>query len=239
MNALCTITVVLAMSVLNGPVMSAETDRVVTVGGNGEVTVEPNRAQVSLSIMVRSDQQQSAQREVDDTVDAVLRLTDNLDIPRRDVRTTRLNINPEFRWDKATNERKISGYMVQRTVEVNLRDLEKLGELMHRATSAGVNQVSPPVLGTDSEDEHRREALARAAGDARANAERLAETLGAKLGPVRRITSSDVIHQPPPVRPMMRAEAKMAGDSGPAESYTPGEIKYNASVTVEFDLIVR
>lgn len=222
---------------LAGSVM-ADDNRIVTVSGRGEVAVEPDRAQVSLSIMVRGDQQQSAQREVDETVDAVLRLTDKLDIPRKDVRTTRLNINPEFHWDKNTSERKITGYMVQRTVEVNLRKLEKLGELMHRATTAGVNQVSPPVLGTDSEDEHRREALALAAEDARLNADTLARTLDARVGKVRRITSGDVVHQPPPVRPMMESRAMSVSAKSPAETYTPGEIKYNASVTVEFDLDV-
>ena len=228
----------LALSIVPGQAMSDDNtpERVVTVSGRGEVSVEPDRAEVSLAIMVRSEQQQSAQREVDDTVEAVLRLTDKLDIPRKDVRTTRLNINPEFRWDKNTSERVLTGYMVQRTVEVNLGNLEKLGELMQRATSAGVNQVSPPVLGAENEDGHRREALARAAKDARLNAEILAHTLDARLGKVRRITSSDVIHHPPPIRPMMESRAMMADAKGAAETYTPGEIKYAAGVTVEFDL---
>jgi len=236
LNSLCTIIAMSALSILPGQVMSDDTARVVTVSGRGEVSVEPDRAQVSLSIMVRSEQQQAAQREVDDTVDAVLRLTDKLDIPRKDVRTTRLNINPEFRWDKNTSERKITGYMIQRTVEVNLKELEKLGGLMQRATSAGVNQVSPPVLGAENEDEHRREALARAATDARLNAETLAQSLDARLGKVRRITSSDVIHHPAPM-PRMRMESRaMMADAQGAETYTPGEIKYSAAVTVEFDL---
>ncbi len=236
MKSLCTIIALLALSIIPGQAMSDDYARVVTVSGRGEVAVEPDRAEVSLAITVRSDQQQSAQREVDDTVEAVLRLTDKLDIPRKDVRTTRLNINPEFRWDKQTSERVITGYMVQRTVEVNLKNLEKLGELMQRATSAGVNQVSPPVLGAANEDGHRREALSRAAEDARLNAETLARTLDAKLGKVRRITSSDVIHQPAPIRPMVQSRAMMAEAKGGAETYTPGEIKYTAGVTVEFDL---
>lgn len=236
MKSVAAILAILALSILPDPVMSDEQPRVVTVSGQGEVSVEPDRAEVSLSIMVRSEQQQSAQREVDDTVDAVLRLTDKLDIPRKDVRTTRLNINPEFRWDKETSERVITGYMVQRTVEVNLRDLEKLGELMQRATSAGVNQVSPPVLGAENDDGYRREALAKAAKDARLNAEILAKTLDARLGKVRRITSSDVMFQPAPIRPMMESRAMMADAKGAAESYTPGEIKYTAGVTAEFDL---
>lgn len=229
------LTAALLIALIASPAMSDE--RVVTVSGQGEVLVEPDNAQVSLAIMSRADQQQVAQREVDQKVDAVLRLIESLDIPKKQVNTTRVNIMPEYRWDKESSERRIIGYMVQRSIEVNLTELEKLGELMQRATSAGVNQVSPPVLGASDEETRRREALARAAEDASKNAQVLARTLGAKLGPVRRITSSDVINQPPMPRMMMESRSA-AMDAGGAETYTPGEIKFNASVTVEFDLEV-
>lgn len=212
-------------------------DRSVTVSGRGEVSVEPDKAEVSLTVMARADQQRTAQAEVDQTVAAVLRLLDDLDIPKKEINTTRVNISPEFRWDRESNEREIIGYLVQRSIEVRLSELEKLGELMQRATAAGVNQVSPPVLGTRNEDEQRRRALALAAEDARQNATVLARTLDAKLGAVRRITSSDVAHQPPMPR-AMENRALMADSASGAETYTSGQIVFSASVTVEFDLEV-
>lgn len=216
--------------------MSDEDIRIVTVSGHGEVSVEPDKAQVSLTVLASAEQQQIAQREVDEKVDAVLRMLTRLDIPRKEISTTRVNISPEYRWDKGSSERRIVGYTVQRTIEIDLSDLEKLGELMQRATAAGVNQVSPPELGARDEDEHRRAALARAAEDARLNAETLARTLGARLGAVRRITGSGVA-QPIPIRPMMESRAmKSVGGADGAETYTPGEIQFSADVTVEFYL---
>ena len=59
-----------------------------------------------------------------------------------------------------------------------------------------------------------------------------AKTLGAKLGDVRSITTTHVGAQPP-IRPMARmAKAESAG----ADTYEAGEIRFNANVTVEFEL---
>lgn len=229
--------VALVMALAPVPAVSADhgDPRVVTVSGRGEVAVEPDRARVSLAIMSRADQQRVAQDEVDRIVDAVLRLVDDLDIPRKHVNTTGLTVMPEYRWDQDDNERRLAGYMVQRSVEVNLEDLTKLGRLMHEATTAGVNQVSPPVLEASDADEHRRRALARAAEDARLNADVLARTLDAKLGAVRRITSSDVMHHPPP-RPMMESRAMAMDAKAAEETYNAAEIRFEASITAEFDL---
>lgn len=236
MKLVCLIAAALMAGLPADSAMSDENARVVTVSGRGKVSVEPDEARVSLTVLARADQQQAAQRDVDDKVEAVLRMLGQLDIPRKEISTTRVNISPEYRWDKGTSQRQIVGYMVQRTIEIELSELEKLGELMQRATAAGVNQVSPPVLGAKEEDEHRRAALAKAAEDARLNARTLARTLNAKLGPVRRITGSDVA-QPVPIRPMMESRAMMSDSAAKgAETYTPGQIEFSASVTVEFDL---
>lgn len=216
-------------------VSAANDARVVTVSGRGEVAAPPDRARVSLAIMARAQQPRPAQDEVDKIVEAVLRVTDKLDIPRKHVDTTGLTIMPEYRWDREDEQQILVGYLVQRSIDVRLEDLSKLGRLMHETTSAGVNQVSPPVLESSDAPGQRRKALARAAEDARLNAEVLARTLDARLGAVRRITSSDVMHHPPP-QPLMEARV-MAMDAKAAEAtYNPAEIRFDATVTVEFEL---
>lgn len=238
MKCLIALATALLIGLAATPAMSDDNvSRVVTVSGQGEVAVLPDRARVSLAIMERAEQQRAAQAQVDKIVEAVLRVTDKLDIPRKHVNTTGLTIMPEYRWDEEDRERRFIGYLVQRSVEVNLEDLDKLGRLMHEVTTAGVNQVSPPALEASDADEHRRQALARAAEDARRNADILARTLDASLGSVRRITTADVQFHPPP-QPMMESRA-MAMDQKTAEqSYNPGEITFESRVTVEFDLKV-
>jgi uncharacterized protein len=210
--------------------------RIVTVSGSGEVQVQPDRALVNVGVEARNLALQNAQQEVNRIVTRFLSLCEQLHIPREQVQSSSANVQPEYDWNNDTHERRLIDYYVSRQVQVDLHDLEQLGPLMEQAVGVGVNQVSPPLLGTSRAQALRRDALSKAAEDARLSAEALAKTLGARVGKVRRIASSDVAMQPPP-QPMERGVAMMA-KSGGAETYETGQIKITADVTAEFDLIV-
>jgi uncharacterized protein len=211
-------------------------DRVVAVSGSGDVLAVPDRALVMLAVEARNASLQSAQQEVNGAVERFLALADELRVPREQVQTTSANVQAEFDWNPETRERRMLGYYVSRQLRVELRELDKLGPLMERSVGIGVNQVSPPHLVSSRADELRREALSKAADDARRSAEALAKTLGARVGPVRRIASSDVAWQPPP-QPYERTAMAMK-DGGGAATYEAGQIEITAQVTAEFDLVV-
>jgi uncharacterized protein YggE len=167
---------------------------------------------------------------------AFLALCKKLGIKDSKVRTSGLTIQPEYRWDQKENQQIFQGYFVQRQLEVELDDLDKLGDLIEGAIDVGVNEVSPPQLDSSRRKELSRDALAAAAADARANAERIAASLGVKVGAVRTLTAGGAA--PPPVPLQMTRMKAMAADSGAAESYTPGEIGFESRVEATFDLVV-
>jgi uncharacterized protein YggE len=119
---------------------------------------------------------------------------------------------------------------------VELRNLEQLGPLLEKAVDAGVNQVSDPQLDASRKRELEREALAKAVGDARMNAEVVARAAGVKLGAARTIAAQSA-SAPQPIAYRMAARADAAG--GAESTYQSGEITFNASVQVEFDLIAQ
>ena len=119
----------------------------------------------------------------------MLALTRELKIDPKHVNATRLQVQPEYRWNENDRKRVLLGYMVSRQIEVELRDLDQLGTLLERAVDAGVNQVGDPMLDSSRRKELEREAMTKAVEDARLNAEALARAAGAKLGAVR--TSPD------------------------------------------------
>lgn len=227
----------LTMTLMASPLAAEESPRQVSVGGNGEITVVPDRASLSLGVEMRARELQSARDEVSKVVGDFLSLAKKLGIENRSLNTSQLTIRPEYDWVAATRKRRLTGYYVARQISVELDDLEKLGPLLERATELGVNQVSGPFFTSSREDELQRVALKRAAEDARRNAEVLAMTLGAALGPVRSIQSQSV-YSPQP-RPLLQARAMgMADGAMPEESYEPGEIKLHAQVSVVFDLLL-
>jgi uncharacterized protein YggE len=228
----------LACTLLASGALAAEGDRprTVAVSGQGEVRAEPDRAFVTLGVESRKPKLEDARAEVTRTVDAVLKLTREMKIDQKLVNATRINAQPEYNWDNNARERTLIGYYVSRQVEVELRDLDKLGQFIERATDLGVNQIGSPQLDSSKRRELEREALAKAVEDARANAEVVAKAAGAKLGPARTISATSGYVPPSPMRMKVTAMAMEAGDA--SQTYQRGEMTFTGNVQVEYDLLV-
>jgi uncharacterized protein YggE len=210
-------------------------DRTINISGQGEVRAEPDRATVTLGVEARKPTLEQARAEVDKGVTAVLKLTRDLAIDPKYVRTTRVQVHPEYDWNNQGRERRLLGYYVARQVEVELRNLEQLGTLMERAFAAGVNQVGDPQLDSSRRRELEREALAKAVADARLNAEAVAKAAGAKVGAPRTISAASSTVPPMPMHAKMLPAVAEASDA--SQSYQRGEMTFTATVQVEYDLL--
>lgn len=213
----------------------AERPRTVAVSGQGEVQAEPDLAHVTLGIESRKLKLEEARAEVARTVEAVLKLTRELKIDQKLVRATRINVQPEYNWDANARERNLIGYFVSRQIEVELRDLEKLGQLLERATDLGVNQMGDPRLDSSKRRDLERQALAKAVEDAKANAEVVAKAAGAKLGAARAISANSA-YVPPPMPMQRKVMAMEASDA--AQTYQSGQMTFTGNVQIEYDLLV-
>jgi uncharacterized protein len=230
---------VAALAVLvSGAVTAAEADRprTVSVSGQGEIQAEPDRAFVTLGVESRKPKLEEARAEVAKTVDAVLKLTRDLKIDQKLVRSTRVNVQPEYNWDNNSRERNLIGYFVSRQIEIDLRDLDKLGQLLEKATDLGVNQLGDPRLDSSKRRELERQALAKAVEDARANADTVAKASGGRLGSARTIAANSSFVPPPMPMVRMAAMAEKAGDA--SQSYQSGQMTFTGTVQIEYDLIV-
>ncbi|NNC78159.1 MAG: SIMPL domain-containing protein [Woeseiaceae bacterium] len=213
--------------------MADDMKQTVSVSGSGVVTAPADRAVVHMSVVSRSKDLDSAQSGAAKVTAAVLAMTDKLGIDKKKVDTTGATVRPDYRWNRETEEQELRGYIAERQMTVKVDDLDKLGKLVEGAVGAGVNQVSPPQIDSTRRDEAHREALSLAAKDAQANANVLAESLGAKLG--KPISISDSSSTPPPPMPHMRmATASMESDG--AATYNAGDLTFTATVNVVFAL---
>jgi len=210
--------------------------RSIIVSGQGHVTTMPDRAMVSLTAESRNTELETARDGVNRVVRDLLRLARSLGIEDKHINATAITVRPEYDWSPQTRERVFVGYHVARRVDIDLRQLERLGALIEGAVDRGVTQIGEPELKPGNPAELRREALALAAEDARLNAVSVAETLGGRVGPARRIIASEDSPNERP-RPMMM-EARAAADSGAADSYAAGELRYSARIEIAFDLLM-
>lgn len=212
-----------------------EAPRLVSVNGSGEVSAAPDRATVRLGIDARSKQLPAAQRQADEVVVKVMAVADKLGIAREQVQTTAIQIQPEFQWSN-DGRRTLLGYLVQRQVTVEVRDLAKLGDLMEQALATGVNDVGPPALSSSKEKALYRGAIRAAAEDARLNAEALADSLGAGLGELYGASGSADGGSPGPQPMMMAAMDGARMKTEVAQTYEAGQIKFTATVSAQFEI---
>ncbi len=215
-------------------VMAEEQARSITVDGIGFAEVEPDRATIRMSIIARDQKRAAAQKRAADVTNRVLKMTDRMDIARDQVDTTGASVRPDYRWNREKEEQELRGYIAERQIAVEIDDLEKLGVLVEGAVSSGVNQVSPPQLDSRKRRETYRRALRAAAEDAKANALQLADTLGARLGHVISVNSGTNAPRPP--TPHAAGVRSMAVESDAVESYNAADLRFNAIVTVVFEL---
>lgn len=210
--------------------------RTISASGTGEIHAEPDRAFVTLGAEARKLKMEDARAEVAKTVEAVLKLTRELKIDPKHVRTTRINVQPEYNWENNARERTLIGYYVSRQIEIDLRNLDQLGVLLERSFDLGVNQAGDPRLDSSKRRELERQALAKAVEDARLNAEAAAKAAGARLGSARTI-SANTGFTPPPA-PFMRVKGPMAeAASDIAQTYQSGQMEFTGAVQVQYDLI--
>lgn len=212
--------------------------RTVSVNGTGEIRAQPDYATVTLGVSARQPTLEAARQEANKVVDGLLKITRELKIPDARVRSTRVNVNPEYEWNEPKRQRQFVGYTVTRQLIVDLRELDKLGVLMERAVTAGANFVQEPILDSSERTEFERRALALAVEDARKNAEVLARSVGMAVGPARNVSGHGNGGGPRPMpMAMARGEvAAMKADESPG-TYQAGDLVFGANASVTFDLV--
>lgn len=214
--------------------------RVVQVTGQGEATVAPDRARLSMAIEARNVDLRVAETKVNDGTRAVLKELKGLGLKDEDISTAGYSVNPEYDW--VDNQQKFRAYFARREINVTVRDLNKVGDVLLRLTKAGVNQINPPVLESSKMKETERAALALAVADAAAQAGVIAEGLSLKLGLPRTVNATSQAYNPPVPMPRMMA-MKASSDAAPEMSgneqtgFSAGLIRATSTLTAEFELL--
>ena len=214
----------------------ADDSYVVVVEGQATIEATPDLAYLSMGVEARAPDVQAAAASVAERVEQVLALTRGLEIPDRHVRTAAASVHPEF--DYRNNNRpdgpRLIGYVVRRQITVRLEDLDLIGRLTEGALEAGVNSMSDAVFDTTRRMELEREAMGRAVADARSRAEASAAADGARAGKARRLTA--IRGGGPRPQMMMREASAMAADQA-AQTYQTADLRIEARVQAEFELL--
>lgn len=152
----------------------------ISVRGEGKVYTKPDIAVVSLSVVTEGKDITGVQEENAEKMNDVIKFLKEFGVEEKDIKTTNYRLYPRYNY-KDRRIPQIIGYEITQTLEVKIRNLEKIGEILERSVSAGVNQVSSLRFSVDNDEELTEQARALAIKDAKQKAKNLASQLGVRL----------------------------------------------------------
>lgn len=206
----------------------------ITVSGRGEVMATPDRATIVFRVETRAESASTAARENARLQEAVLAALRGAGIESADLSTSGYSLHPDQVWDPETRTSRVTGYVANNSVQVRVRRIEQVGELIDRAIAAGSNGVGNLQFWSSRAAELRREALASAVDAACSDASAMAAAAGGSLG---RLLEMNAGQSYTPPQPMMMDRAGVAMAESSVTPIEPGELMTSAFVTARWEYV--
>ncbi len=226
----------LVFSVAGTNLADAAEPNTIAVGGMAEQEVAPDMAYVDLGITVRANDAETARAEEAKIAQQIRRSLLGLAITDNDLQNTGYYMYQEYKVDR-DGKRTAGQYVLNSSVKVTVRDLDKLSQVIDNTVKAGVTNIDSVSYALSTQNIVQRQLLAAAVENAREKAAVVANagsrTLGSMLSAdINGFTGGTIVAAG---SNKLRSAAPMA-DGAEATELAPGKIKLNARVQVVFAL---
>ncbi len=207
--------------------------RNLTVNGVGTVYLTPDVAYIYVGVHTENESISEAVADNNAKAQAVAAALKTFGVEDKDIQTSNFSIWPSQQYDPLTGEMTGSIYMVDNSVYVIVRDLEKLGELLEAAIEAGANSINSIQFDVADKTAGQIDARQKAVENATSLAGELASISGVTLGEIQTISYYDS-------QPYAYSSYGMGGGGGGAEAavapIAPGQLTMSVTVTITYEL---
>jgi uncharacterized protein len=202
----------------------ADVQRTLTFTGSGDVELQPDTAQVNVSVHGTGDSSDAALAVATTKMKAVLQALKSLDavhIAEADLETQGVNTSRDWEYE--------GRYLSDQSLAVTINDPARSGAVIAAATAAGADSVDGPSFSLAEQSAAYRDALRGALADARSKADAAAAAMGVKI-----LGTSTIAENSNGGGPIMYA-ADAAGKASQSEPPVQiGPVTVSAQVTVTF-----
>ncbi len=166
---------------------AAETGQI-QVSGSGVVLVDPDSADISLSITTNGSTANQAQQKNNQILQSVTSAMRQMGISDEDMQTTYSYVSPAYSYDPTTDTSTITGYRANTQLQVTTTDIDHTGKYIDTALKAGATGTNGVSFYLADESAYYAEALQAAVKSADASAHAIAAAYGKQLGTVLSVT---------------------------------------------------
>jgi uncharacterized protein YggE len=207
---------------------------VISVDGQGEISVSPDIAYLSIGVQTQGKTAAAAQKEnaqIMDKVNNLLKTT--WGINAKDIKTTQFSVQPDYAYSEADGQ-KLKGYTAYHTLNVAYRDLSKIGQLLDAAAGAGANNIDAVRFTVENPEKYEEEVIAKALSNAQMKASAVAKAANRQLGGLLNVNLANAD------APVFYREVAMAKSedsaAGASTSVEPGQITLDTRLTAQYEM---
>lgn len=211
----------------------------ITVSAEGKSVVKPDLAIINFSVVTQGVNPQNIQKTNDEKMAKAIAYLKQVGVDEKDIKTLSYNLDPQYNYSWCNSgdssiycPPQLSGYMLTQQVELKLRDLTKVGEVVGNLPDNGINQISSISFTVDNDDLPKMEARKQAIEKAMAQAVAMAKAAGIKLARIINI-SEDSLYVPVAYRDL---SAKAAGLGAGVSESSPIQTG-SQEITIDISLI--
>lgn len=208
--------------------------RSVNITAEGKAIAVPDIANLSFSVITEGVDFKKVASENNQKVNDALNFIKSLGIEDKDIKTTGYDLSPRYEYDEKRRTSFISGYTLTQTVQLKLRDFNKISDIIRALPEYGINQIGALIFTVEEPEKYLAEARKEAFEKARSKAEAMARQNGVKIKQV--INFSEFTGYLPPI-PLAAAEFGKGGDQAVIRpTIEPGSQEVNVQVSVTYEI---
>ena len=211
----------------------ATVTRSVTVVGEGTVSLTPDIAETNIGVEVLRPSVQEATAAAEELMQSILSALEEQGIAEDDIQTSGYSVYAERYGPEGPLADDETQYRVSNNVQVTIRNIDNVGEVLDAAVEAGANNIYGVNFRVEDPSSVESEAREAAFADAREKASELATLSDAQLGQV--ITISEIIGNAGFYQSNFAA-ADMASGLGGGGGFAPGEQDMVMQLQITFAL---
>jgi uncharacterized protein YggE len=213
------------------PQMPPITGTRLDISATGETTRVPDVAIISAGVVTRAPTAGAAIQQNSARMDRVLAALKRAGVAERDVQTSSINLNPEYRYQE-NKAPELVAYSASNQVSIRFRDIRNSGRILDALVAEGANQINGPTLTIDKPEAALDEARMNAIANGRARAELYARALGKRVTRLISVSEGGGGYPVPPPMPMVERMSAQAADT----KIVAGEQKLQVNVSMVFEL---
>lgn len=171
------------------PVVQPAAPRTITVSGSGSADVTPDIAMIDLGVTSDGKTAREALSLNNQDMQSLMTALRTAGIASADIRTSTLQLYPRYQTptplpngQTGQTPNELVGFTATNSVEITVRKLDSLGQILDQAVSAGSNQIQGIRFDVSNPSEVMDQARETAMLDAKHKAQQLSTLAGAKLG---------------------------------------------------------